>query len=441
MLSRLMDKDELRQKILELVRDYHDKSFPIENFDREKNSVPYSGRVFDAEEMVSLVDASLDFWLTTGKYASQFERMFAQYIGGKHAMLCNSGSSANLLAVSALTSTSLEERQLIEGHEVVTVAAGFPTTVNPIIQNKLTPVFVDIDLETYNVNVDELEAAISPRTKAIILAHTLGNPFDVNAITAIAKRNNLWLIEDNCDSLGSTFGKQRTGSFGDMSTSSFYPAHHITMGEGGCVVTSNSKLKRIVESFRDWGRDCFCATGRDNTCGKRFAWELGSLPPGYDHKYIFSHIGYNLKLTDMQAAVGVAQLDKLPRFVEKRRRNWNLLRDGLKQFEEHIILPRATEGSEPSWFGFVVTVREGAGFKRAQLVQHLERHRIATRHIFGGNLLRQPAYQTISKRVASDLKNTDYIMNNSFVIGVYPGIGEPQLDYMLDTIRDFFSSL
>ncbi len=435
-----MEKDLLRQKILELVRDYHEQTFSTAKFDRETDSIPYSGRVFDAEELMHLVDASLDFWLTTGRFAAQFEKMFAKYIGVKHAMLCNSGSSANLLAVCALTSPSLKERQLMAGDEVLTVAAGFPTTVNPIIQNKLIPVFVDINLETYNVNVDELEAAIGPRTKAIILAHTLGNPFDLKAVSALAKKHGLWLIEDNCDALGSTVETQLTGSFGDLSTSSFYPAHHITMGEGGCVLTSNNTLKRVVESFRDWGRDCFCATGRDNTCGKRFGWELGTLPPGYDHKYIYSHLGYNLKLTDMQAAVGIAQLKKLPQFIEKRRRNWQLLHDGLKQFEEHLILPRATAGSEPSWFGFVVTVREDAVFKRSQLVQHLEANRIATRHLFGGNLLRQPAYKAVSKRVESDLKITDYAMNNSFVIGVYPGIDEPQIDYMLDTFKSFFKT-
>jgi CDP-6-deoxy-D-xylo-4-hexulose-3-dehydrase len=433
-----MEKDLLRQKILELVRDYHEQTFSTAKFDRETDSIPYSGRVFDAEELMHLVDASLDFWLTTGRFAAQFEKMFAKYIGVRHAMLCNSGSSANLLAVCALTSPSLKERQLMAGDEVLTVAAGFPTTVNPIIQNKLIPVFVDINLKTYNVNVDELEAAIGPRTKAIILAHTLGNPFDLKAASAIAKKHGLWLIEDNCDALGSTFESQLTGSFGDLSTSSFYPAHHITMGEGGCVLTSNSKLKRVVESFRDWGRDCFCATGRDNTCGKRFGWELGTLPSGYDHKYIYSHLGYNLKLTDMQASIGVAQLSKLPQFIAKRRLNWELLHDGLKQFEEHLILPSATTGSEPSWFGFVITVRDEAGFNRSELVQHLEANRIATRHLFGGNLLRQPAYQTVSTRVASELTITDYVMNNSFVIGVYPGISESQIAYMLETFQNFF---
>jgi len=435
-----MEKDPLRKKILELVRDYHEQTFSTDEFDRETDAIPYSGRVFDAEELMHLVDASLDFWLTTGRFAAQFENMFAKYIGVKHAMLCNSGSSANLLAVCALTSPSLKERQLIEGDEVLTVAAGFPTTVNPIIQNKLIPVFVDINLETYNVNVDELEAAIGPRTKAMILAHTLGNPFNLKAVSELAKKHGLWLIEDNCDALGSTFETRLTGSFGDLSTSSFYPAHHITMGEGGCVLTNNSTLKRVVESFRDWGRDCFCATGRDNTCGRRFSWELGTLPPGYDHKYIYSHLGYNLKLTDMQAAVGIAQLNKLPQFIEKRRRNWQLLHEGLKQFEEHLILPRATAGSEPSWFGFVVTVRDDSVVKRSQLVQHLEANRIATRHLFGGNLLRQPAYQRVSKRVESDLRITDYTMNNSFVIGVYPGISEPQIEYMLDTFKSFFKT-
>jgi len=434
-----MEKDELRKKILELVRDYHARAWPAKSFSPGETYIPYSGRIFDDSEVTSLVDASLDFWLTTGRFADQFEQRFAAYLGVKNAILCNSGSSANLLAVSALTSPRLEERQLIEGHEVITAAAGFPTTVNPIIQNRLKPVFIDIDLGTYNVNVEQLAQAISPKTKAIILAHTMGNPFDIEPVKRLADEHNLWLIEDNCDALGSTYGGKRTGSFGHISTASFYPAHHITMGEGGCVATNDARLKTIIESFRDWGRDCYCAPGHDNTCGKRFSWQLGELPDGYDHKYIFSHIGYNLKLTDMQASVGLAQLGKLDEFVEKRKRNWQTLRDGLKPFEDRIILPQATENSDPSWFGFVVTVRDNAGFKRADFVRHLEENKIATRHIFGGNLTRQPAYQNVEMRIASPLTNSDYVMNNSFVIGVYPGIEQAHLDYILSKCADFLS--
>lgn len=436
-----MDKIELRQKILALVRDFHSQEWPEKTFEPGKTYIPYAGRVFDQSELVNLVDASLDFWLTTGRYANEFEREFAQFLQMRYAILCNSGSSANLLAVAALTSPRLEERKLVAGDEVITVAAGFPTTLNPIIQNRLVPVFIDIDLGTYAANVDQLALAIGPKTKAIVLAHTLGNPFDLDAVTEIAKKHNLWLIEDNCDSLGSVYRGRKTGSFGDISTASFYPAHHITMGEGGCVATNDPTLKIIIESFRDWGRDCYCATGKDNTCGKRFDWQLGSLPHGYDHKYIFSHIGYNLKLTDMQAAVGLAQLAKLPQFVETRRKNWQYLRDGLKQFEEHIIFPEAMRNSEPSWFGFVMTTRPGSPVKRSEFVNFLENNKIATRHIFGGNLIRQPAYQNIEMRVASELTNSDYVMNNSFVLGVYPGIDQPGLDYMIETCERFFKHI
>ncbi len=435
-----MDKIELRQKILALVRDFHEQAHPEKIFEPGETYIPYAGRIFDQSEIINLVDASLDFWLTTGRYADEFETEFANYLGNRYAMLCNSGSSANLLAVSALTSPRLGDRRLMEGDEVVTVAAGFPTTLNPIIQNRLVPVLIDIDLGTYAVKIDELEAAIGAKTKAIFLAHTLGNPFDLEAVMNIAKKNKLWLIEDNCDSLGSTYGGKLTGSFGDVSTASFYPAHHITMGEGGCVSTNNPELKLIVESFRDWGRDCYCPTGKDDTCGKRFGWQLGSLPSGYDHKYIFSHIGYNLKLTDMQAAVGLAQLAKLPQFIEARRKNWNYLRDGLKQFEEDIILPETMKNSEPSWFGFVVTIRPGSKLKRSEFVTFLEENKIATRHIFGGNLIRQPAYQNIEKRMASRLLNSDYVMNNSFVMGVYPGITQLHLNYMIETCKRFFES-
>ncbi len=437
----MSDPDKLRQQILQLVREYHAENWPGENFEPGKTFIPYAGRVFDAEELVNLVDASLDFWLTTGRYAREFELTFAKYMGRLYALLCNSGSSANLLAVSALTSPRLGDRRLVPGDEVITVAAGFPTTINPIIQNNLVPVFIDMDLPTMNADVSYLEAALSEKTKAIILAHTLGNPFDLGAVTAFATKHNLWLIEDNCDALGSKYNGQLSGSFGDLSTLSFYPAHHITMGEGGCVTTSNPQLKVIVESFRDWGRDCYCDPGKDNTCGKRFGWQLGTLPQGYDHKYIYSHIGYNLKLTDMQAAVGVAQLKKLPGFIAARQRNWQQLRDGLKDFEEFLILPCATAGSEPSWFGFVLTVKDDAPFKRSELVKFLEAKNIATRAIFGGNLARQPAYQDVATRSIGDLPNTDRVMNSSFVIGVYPGINEAKIDYMVDSFKEFFASV
>jgi CDP-6-deoxy-D-xylo-4-hexulose-3-dehydrase len=424
-----------------LVREYHGQNWPVETFQPGETFIPYAGRIFDAEELVNLVDASLDFWLTTGRYAREFELTFAKQMGRLYALLCNSGSSANLLAVSALTSKRLGERRLVPGDEIITVAAGFPTTVNPIIQNNLVPVFIDVDLPTMNADVSHLEAALSNKTRAIILAHTLGNPFDLSTVKNFADKHNLWLIEDNCDALGSTYNGQLTGSYGDLSTSSFYPAHQITMGEGGCVMTSNPTLKIIVESFRDWGRDCYCDPGKDNTCGKRFGWQLGTLPAGYDHKYIYSHIGYNLKLTDMQAAIGVAQLKKLPKFVAARRHNWQLLRDGLKDFEKFLILPCATANSEPCWFGFVLTVKDDAPFKRGELVQFLESKKIATRHIFGGNLARQPAYQDVTTRSVGELPNSDRVMNNSFVVGVYPGINDDKASYMIDSFKEFFQKL
>jgi CDP-6-deoxy-D-xylo-4-hexulose-3-dehydrase len=435
------DPNKLRQQILDLVREYHGQNWPGEPFEPGETFIPYAGRIFDAEELVNLVDASLDFWLTTGRYAREFEQTFAKSMWRLYALLCNSGSSANLLAVSALTSPRLGERRLVPGDEIITVAAGFPTTVNPIIQNNLVPVFIDVDLPTMNADVRDLDAALSERTRAIIFAHTLGNPFDLTAVKAFADKHSLFLIEDNCDALGSKYNGQLTGTFGDLATSSFYPAHQITMGEGGCVLTSNPNLKIIVESFRDWGRDCYCDPGKDNTCGKRFGWQLGTLPHGYDHKYIYSHIGYNLKLTDMQAAIGVAQLKKLPGFVAARKHNWQLLRDGLKDFEEYVILPCATAGSEPSWFGFVLTVKDDAPFKRGELVQYLESKKIATRHIFGGNLARQPAYQEVTTRAVGELPNSDRVMNNSFVVGVYPGINDDKASYMIDSFKEFFKKL
>jgi CDP-6-deoxy-D-xylo-4-hexulose-3-dehydrase len=427
----------LRQRILKMVEEYHRSTSHGTAFVPGRTPVPVSGRSFDADDMVHLVDASLDFWLTTGRYAHQFELEFARLLGVRHAMLCNSGSSANLLALSALTSPELGERRLKPGDEVIAVAAGFPTTVNPIIQNGLVPVFLDVELGTYNVDVRQLEEAVGPRTKAVMLAHTLGNPFDLDAVLDVVRRRGLWLIEDNCDGLGSRYRDRLTGSFGDLATSSFYPAHHITMGEGGCVLTGDPHLKKLVESFRDWGRDCWCDPGKANTCGKRFEWQLGTLPAGYDHKYIYSHIGYNLKLTDMQAAVGVAQLKKLPRFIELRKRNWRLLSQGLKAFEEFLTLPRATPGSDPSWFGFPISVRPGAPFDRNELVGFLEESNIATRLLFGGNIIRQPAYRDVRHRVVGTLENTDLVMRNTFWIGVYPRITEEMIAYVVERVETF----
>lgn len=431
----------LRQQILALVQEYYEAEHSRTTFSPGESVVPVSGRMFDAAEMVNLVDSSLEFWLTTGRYAAQFEREFAHWMGVRHAILCNSGSSANLLALSSLTSPKLGERQLLPGDEVITVAAGFPTTVNPIVQNQLTPVFLDIELGTYNVNVDLLEAAVSPRTKAIMIAHTLGNPFNLDVVLDVANRHNLWLIEDNCDAVGATYNGRLTGSFGHLATVSFYPAHHITMGEGGCVLTRHSQLKKLVESFRDWGRDCWCDPGVANTCGTRFGWQLGDLPEGYDHKYIYSHIGYNLKMTDMQAAVGVAQLEKLPSFIEIRKRNWQLLHDGLKQYEEFFILPQPTPNSDPSWFGFLLSVRPEAPFSRNELVQFLEANQVATRLLFSGNITRQPAYQNINYRVVGDLSQTDLVMNHTFWIGVYPRITPEMIDYVLTVFARFLEKI
>jgi CDP-4-dehydro-6-deoxyglucose reductase, E1 len=429
----------LRERILTLVQEFHDLRFAPRAFVPGETPVPVSGRVFDADELLHLVDSSLDFWLTTGRYARQFELQFAKAVGVRHALLCNSGSSANLLAVSALTSKKLGDRRLKPGDEVITVAAGFPTTVNPILLNGLVPVFVDVELETYNLDVSQLEQALGPRTRAIVAAHTLGNPFDLDTVTAFAKEHGLWLVEDNCDALGSTYSGRLTGSFGDFGTLSFYPAHHITMGEGGAVLTNRPQLKLLIESFRDWGRDCWCEPGEDDTCGLRFAHKLGNLPHGYDHKYIYTHIGYNLKVTDMQAAVGVAQLAKLSEFVEIRRRNWQLLRDGLEAFEDVLMLPRATAGSEPSWFGFPITIREGAPFDRNELVHHLEERKIATRLLFGGNLTRQPAYEDVEFRAVGELPNSDVVMNRSFWIGVYPGLSEEMIDFVISEFESFAS--
>lgn len=428
--------DELRASILEMVSEYYSAAFPEREFIPGQTPVPISGKVFDASEIQLLVDAGLDFWLTTGRYAAQFEDEFARVFTLRHAMLTNSGSSANLLALSCLTSPSLKEKALRAGDEVITVASGFPTTVNPIIQNGLVPVFLDVEIPTYNVDVRQLEEAKSSRTRAIMLAHTLGNPFNLKVVAEFARKYNLWLIEDCCDAVGATFQDRHVGTFGDIATVSFYPAHHITMGEGGCVLTNRPALKTLIESFRDWGRDCWCVPGMANTCGKRFEWQLGDLPFGYDHKYTYSHIGYNLKLTDMQAAVGVAQLKKLPAFIEKRRRNFQFLYEGLRDMEEFFILPQATIGAEPSWFGFPLSVRENAPFTRDEVLRYLDDHKIATRLIFGGNLLRQPAYLGIRHRKVGDLANSDFVMNNSLWMGVWPGLDERMLTFVLDKLHE-----
>ena len=431
---------ELRRQILGLIDSYHDAAFPKTDFVPGESAVPVSGKVFDADDLTHLVDASLDFWLTTGRYAARFERELARYFGLRHAFLCNSGSSANLLALSALTSRKLGKDALAPGDEVVTVAAGFPTTVNPIIQNGLVPVFLDVKLATYNVDVRYLEEAIGPRTRAIMMAHSMGNPFNLDAVMDVVRRHGLWLIEDNCDALGATYRGRLTGTIGNLATVSLYPAHQITTGEGGCVLTDDDRLKPLIESFREWGRDCWCEPGVDNICERRFDWQLGELPYGYDHKYIFSHIGYNMKMTDMQAAVGVAQLGKLTGFIKTRKRNWQRLYDGLNPLEEFFVLPEATEGSVPSWFGFPLTVRNGAPFSRGELVAHLEGRKIGTRMLFGGNLTRQPAYQDTQFRVVGDLANTDIVMNDSLWVGVYPGLREEMLDFMVDTFRGFVRS-
>ncbi|HKN16420.1 MAG TPA: lipopolysaccharide biosynthesis protein RfbH [Candidatus Sulfotelmatobacter sp.] len=433
--------DELRERISGMVAEYYREAFPASEFVPGSSPVPISGRVFDEQELELLVESSLDFWLTTGRFAEQFEREFAKFVGAREAVLMNSGSSANLLAIAALTSPKLGDRRLRPGDEVITLAAGFPTTVNPIVQNRLVPVFVDVQIPTFNVDVSYLEAALSGRTRAIIFAHTLGNPFDLDAVTAFAKKQGLWLVEDCCDALGSTYRGDKVGTFGDLATVSFYPAHHITMGEGGCVLTNQPLLRTLVESFRDWGRDCWCAPGKENTCGKRFDWQLGALPHGYDHKYIYSHVGYNLKATDMQAAVGVAQLKKLPAFIEARKRNFAYLKTGLKDknVEEHFVLPEATPNSDPSWFGFPLLVRETAPFSRNALIEFLYGRKIATRQLFGGNLVRQPAYADLNYRVVGELAASDRVMNGTFWLGVYPGLTPAMLDYVLETINEIAS--
>jgi CDP-6-deoxy-D-xylo-4-hexulose-3-dehydrase len=431
---------DLRRRILELVREYYDVRHRSPRFLAGESPVPYAGRVFDERELVAAVDSALEFWLTLGRHGAAFERELVDYVGTNHALLVNSGSSANLVALASLTSPKLE-RPLCPGDEVITLAAGFPTTVAPIVQYGCVPVFIDVDLATANVCVERLEQAVSEKTRAIVLAHTLGNPCDLDAVVDFAERHDLYFIEDNCDALGAVYRNRKTGTFGHFATQSFYPPHHLTMGEGGAVLTASGRLHRIAESFRDWGRDCWCASGRDNTCGKRFDWRLGDLPHGYDHKYVYSHLGYNLKPLDLQAAIGRAQLQKLDAFVAARRTNHQRLRTALRPYEEFVILPQATPRSQPSWFGFLLTVRDGAPFTRRQFTQYLEKRRIQTRPLFAGNILRQPAFRRVAHRVAGELANTDKIMNDSFFVGVYPGLTAAMLDYMEQVFADFFQSV
>jgi CDP-6-deoxy-D-xylo-4-hexulose-3-dehydrase len=428
-----------REIVLRKVVEYYNKTKNKNKFVQDRDYINYAGRIYDSAELVNLVDASLDFWLTAGRYAGEFEKKFAEFLGIKHVMLTNSGSSANLLAISALTSPLLKNRQLRPGDEIITTACGFPTTLNPILQNKLIPVFIDVELGTYNIDVLKIERAISKKTKAIFVAHTLGNPNNIDAIMKIAKKHDLWFIEDNCDALGSIYKGKKTGTFGHMSTFSFYPAHHITMGEGGALATNDPLLRRIILSFRDWGRDCWCESGHDNTCQRRFDQQWGMLPKGYDHKYVYSHIGYNLKVTDMQAAIGVAQLDKLPGFIKRRKENFKILKDNMNKYSRYLLLPEPMKNSDPSWFGFTIMVKPGAPFSRADIVTYLEEHKIATRMLFGGNLIKQPAYQRIKYRLHGNLNNTDLVMNNLFWIGVYPGINRIKIKYILDTFDKFVS--
>jgi CDP-4-dehydro-6-deoxyglucose reductase, E1 len=425
------------------------KNLLIEKFSKNINKeiipgesyIPVSGKVIDEEDVLWGIESMMDVWLTAGRFSLKLERELARYFGSRFSFLVNSGSSANLLAFYALTSPKLLDRAIKPGDEIITVAAGFPTTINPMIQFGCIPVFVDVDIPTYNIKVEDIEKAITPKTKAIMLAHALGNPFNLSVVMDIAKKYNLWVVEDDCDSLGSTYEGKKTGTFGDLATLSFYPAHHITMGEGGAVLVNNASLKKITESFRDWGRDCWCPPGKDNTCGERYCQKLGELPDGYDHKYTYSHIGFNLKVTDMQAAVGLSQLTKADYFVARRKENHTILSEMFKEFEEHFILPVATENSEPSWFGFMLTVREESPIDRNKFVEYLEQNKIGTRLFFGGNLLKQPAYYNLNYRKIDDLKNTDLLMNNSFWLGVWPGLNQVHYEYIMNTVRKYISTL
>ena len=440
-----MTEKELRKQILELVDEYC-KNFHLKEKEFEEGDrISYGGRKFNSEEMINLVDSSLDFWLTSGRYCDQFEKEFAEILGIKYVSLVNSGSSANLIAFMTLTAPELKERRINRGDEVITVACGFPTTIAPVIQYGAIPVFLDVTLPTYNIDVTQLEKALSPKTKAVIVAHSLGNPFNIKVVKEFCDKNNLWLIEDNCDALGSTYtidGETRlTGTWGDIGTSSFYPPHHLTMGEGGAVYTNNSLLNKLIRSYRDWGRDCMCASGQDNLCQHRFTRQFGELPLGYDHKYTYSHFGYNVKVTEMQAAIGCAQIKKLDKFTEMRRNNFNYLKENLKCLEDKLILPEATENSNPSWFGFLITVKEGVN--RRELVEYIEKNNIQTRALFAGNIIKHPCFDEIrrtnSYRVISDLENSNRILNDTFWIGVYPGMTKEKLDYMIKTIKKYFN--
>jgi len=434
--------DKLRSQISELVQQYADIAFAPKPFVSGQTTVPVSGKVIGAKELQLMVDASLDGWLTTGRFNAMFEQRLAQFLGVKYLITVNSGSSANLVAFSTLTSPKLGDRAIKPGDEVIGVAAGFPTTVNPILQFGAVPVFVDVELSTHNIDASKIEAAITPKTKAIMLAHSLGNPFNLDVVMALCKKYKLWLVEDTCDALGATYNGQLVGTFGDIATLSFYPAHHITMGEGGAVFTNNAELKLIAESFRDWGRDCYCPPGKDNTCDKRFCWtkkELGGeLPDGYDHKYTYSHLGYNLKITDMQAACGLAQLDRLDEFIAKRRENFRYLRNRLASVQQFLHLPETTPGSEPSWFGFPLVVKESSGIKRTDLINFLDQNKIGTRLLFAGNLTKQPYMVGRNFRVSGELTNTDVVMNQTFWLGTFPGLGQEQLDYIAEKLEEYF---
>lgn len=433
-----MTADQIRKEISMLVAQYAQTTMAARPFVPGESAIPPSGKVIGERELQLMVEASLDGWLTTGRFNDEFEKRLGEYIGVKHVLTVNSGSSANLVAFNTLTSHKLGDRAIQKGDEVISVAAGFPTTVNPIIQFGAVPVFIDVDIPTYNIDANLVEDAITPKTKAIMLAHTLGNPFNLEKIKAICEKHNLWLVEDCCDALGSTYNGQMVGTFGDIATISFYPAHHITMGEGGAIFTNNDKLKSIAESIRDWGRDCYCAPGCDNTCGNRFGQKLGNLPQGYDHKYIYSHVGYNLKITDMQAACGLAQLDRIEEFVARRKENFKLISQKLASLEELIELPVATENSDPSWFGYPVTLKENTEIDRVDLLKYLDQNNIGTRLIFAGNLIRQPYFADVNYRVEGELKNTDKIMNNSLWLGVYPGLSEEMIDYVAEKMETFF---
>lgn len=432
-MSRLDEKVD-REEIFDLVRKFEKKHRKPKGFEPGKTLIPPSGKLIDHEELVAMIDASLDGWLTAGRFNMGFERRLSKFLGVKHVLTVNSGSSANLIAFTCLTSPKLGDRAIKKGDEVISVAAGFPTTVNPILQFGAVPVFVDVALDTYNIDVTAIESAITPKTKAIMLAHTLGNPFNLDAITNLCKTYNLWLVEDTCDALGSTYRGKKVGTFGDVGTLSFYPAHHITMGEGGAVFTNNDELKVIAESYRDWGRDCYCLPGQDNTCGKRFEWQLGSLPCGYDHKYTYSHIGYNLKISDMQAACGLAQLKKVDEFVAARKRNFEFLHNSLSDLQDSLVLPKATEHSDPSWFGFPLTIKRSSPISRFELINHLDENKIGTRLLFAGNLTRQPSMVGQDYRIATSLDNTDTIMNDTFWVGIHPALTEEMLEYTASVI-------